>query len=101
MIIVTGSAVARAGELEALLRISTEHVQRSRLEPGCISHGVSRDAENPNRLVFFEEWADRSALAAHFAVPASKAFVRALVGLVSEPPRIKIYEATVVDRDLI
>ncbi len=30
------------------------------------------------RLVFFEQWADRAALLAHFAVPASRDFVRAL-----------------------
>jgi quinol monooxygenase YgiN len=33
---------------------------------------------NPLRLVFVEQWADRAALSAHFAVPASRDFVRAL-----------------------
>jgi len=43
-------------------------VHRSRSEPGCISHAVHVDCENPLRLVFFEQWADRAALLAHFAV---------------------------------
>ena len=45
-------------------------MHRSRKEPGCISHAVHVDCENPLRLVFVEQWADRAALLAHFAVPA-------------------------------
>jgi quinol monooxygenase YgiN len=101
MIIVTGSVIANAGKFEALLAVSVEHVQRSRQEPGCISHGVSRDSENPNRLVFFEEWVDRAALRDHFALPASRNFVRAARQLASEPPTITIYDATAVTGDLL
>ena len=97
MIIVTGSVVAKTGQLEALLAISLEHVRRSRLEPGCISHAVSRDAENAARLVFFEEWADRGALAQHFAVPASREFVKCARQLAEGAPSLRIFEATPVE----
>ena len=78
MIVVTGSVTARQETFEEARRLSLEHVHRSRTEPGCISHAVHIDCENPLRLVFIEQWADRAALAAHFAVPASRNFVRAL-----------------------
>jgi len=94
MIIVTGSLIARADAFDELLKLSQEHVLRSRAEPGCISHGVGRDTENPLRLVFFEEWTDRAALATHFAVADSRAFVKAVAGLVTHPPAINIYDAT-------
>jgi quinol monooxygenase YgiN len=94
MILVTGSLVARAETLDQLVALSLEHVRRSRGEAGCLAHAVHRDVENPLRLVFVEQWADRDALAAHFAVPASNAFVRAATALVDEPPAIQIYEAT-------
>ena len=94
MILVTGSIVARPGTLDALIAHSLEHVRRSRGEPGCVSHAVHRDVENPLRLVFVEEWTDRAALAAHFAVPASGAFVKAASALAAEPPSIRIYDAT-------
>jgi quinol monooxygenase YgiN len=94
MILVTGSIVARAETLDALLAHSLEHVRRSRGEPGCLAHAVHRDVENPLRLVFVEQWADRAALAAHFAVPASIAFVKAASALVDRRPSIEIYEAT-------
>ena len=93
MIIVTGSIAAKAEHLQELLARSLEHVHRSRAEPGCLSHAVHHDAENPLRLVFFEEWADRDALRAHFAVPASGAFVRAATALAAGPPAMAIFEA--------
>jgi len=99
--IVTGSITAKAACLDELLSLSLEHVRRSRSEPGCVSHAVHRDAENPLRLIFFEEWEDREALAAHFAVPASRDFVRAARLLAAEPPVINIYDASQVTVPLI
>ena len=93
MIIVTGSVTGRAETLDELLRLSLEHVHRSRLEPGCLLHSVHRDVEDPNRLVFLEHWADRDALSVHFQVPASGAFAAALRDLAAEPPTLEIYEA--------
>jgi quinol monooxygenase YgiN len=93
MIVVTGDILARADTVDQVLALSLEHVQRSRTEPGCISHAVHRDAESPLRLVFVEQWADRAALLAHFAVPASRAFAKAAGALAAAPPSIQIYEA--------
>jgi quinol monooxygenase YgiN len=94
MIVVTGSVTARQASFDEARRLSLEHVNRSRTEPGCISHSVHVDCESALRLVFIEQWADRAALAAHFAVPASRNFVRALATLAAGPPTIEIYDAT-------
>jgi quinol monooxygenase YgiN len=94
MIVVTGSVTTRQDTFEEARRLSLEHVHRSRSEPGCISHSVHVDCENPLRLAFIEQWADRAALPVHFAVPASRDFVRALGTLVASPPTIEIYDAT-------
>src|SRR5271166_3842983 len=96
MIIVTGSVVARPDTADELLALCLEHVRRSRSEPGCRSHAVHRDAENPLRLVFFEEWDDRSALASHFAVPASRAFVKAAGKLAAATPAMNIFDAAAI-----
>ena len=74
MIVVTGSVEARQDTFDEVRQLSLEHVHRSRNEPGCISHAVHVDCENPLRLVFIEQWTDRAALLTHFAVPASKGF---------------------------
>jgi quinol monooxygenase YgiN len=97
MIIVLGSVVAHAGRFDEALALSEEHVARSRAEPGCIAHAVHRDTENPHRLVFVERWSSREALWAHFAVPASRAFGKALAGLAVEAPTIELFEASAVD----
>jgi len=59
---------------------------------------VHIDCENPLRLVFIEQWADRAALMAHFAVPASRDFVRALQPLAAASPTLEIYDASRLDR---
>jgi quinol monooxygenase YgiN len=96
MIIVTGTVLAREGALDDVLAIATEHVLRSRAEPGCISHAVYRDTENPLRLQFVERWTDMTALKMHFAVPASGDAVRAMAALTTETPSMQMYEASEV-----
>ena len=98
MILVTGSVVAREDSFDEVCRLSLEHVQRSRSEPGCISHAVHVDCEDPLRLVFVERWVDRAALLAHFAVPASRDFVRALQPLTAGATTIEIYEAARIEK---
>jgi quinol monooxygenase YgiN len=98
MIVVTGSVTARQNSVDEVRRLSLEHVHRSRNEPGCISHAVHVDCENPLRLVFIEQWADRAALSAHFAVPASREFVRALQPLAATATTIEIYDATRLEK---
>ena len=93
MIIVTGYAIARTENRDEMLRLSLEHVQRSRLEPGCIEHGVYVDAENPLKLHFYERWADLAAIKAHFAVPESRAFAKQLRALAADPGQMHVYEA--------
>lgn len=96
MIIVLAEVLIREGGLEQALDLSLAHVRRSRTEPGCLSHTVSRDADDPQRLVFVERWADEAALRQHFRVPASREFVDALALLCSARPHIEIHAATPV-----
>ena len=96
MMIVTGSVQIRPQNLAEAIAICLEHVRRSRGEPGCVSHAVSQDAEDPCRLFFFEQWADRAALAEHFAVPQSGEFVAALLRLAISAPEISVYDAEAV-----
>ena len=98
MIVVTGSVTAREDSFDEVRKLSLEHVHRSRAEPGCISHAVHVDCENTLRLVFIEQWADRAALLAHFAVPASRGFVRALQPLSAAASSIQIYDAAPMEK---
>jgi len=93
MLIVTGSVRSRPGSLDEVLALSLEHVRRSRAEPGCLLHRVHQDVEDPMHVVFVEHWEDRAALAAHFAVPASGAFVHALAEHTEGRASLEIYDA--------
>lgn len=95
MVIVTGTIQARLDTLDELRRLSVEHVARSRAEPGCLEHGVAVDANDELRLVFFERWADRDALLAHFCVPASREFAAQVARLAAHPPDLHVYDAGV------
>ena len=94
MIIVIGSVVTTPDSHADILALSLEHVARSRAEPGCIAHNVHQDCETPARLVFVEYWSDMAALHAHFAVPASGEFIRAIRELSPAPTGMKIFDAT-------
>jgi quinol monooxygenase YgiN len=98
MLIVTGSLVARQDSFEELRAQALEHVRRSRGEPGCLSHAVHIDCENPLRLVFVEKWESREALLAHFAVPESRGFVKSARTLAVEASPIGIFEAEPVQQ---
>lgn len=93
MIIITGSVVVRPEHREQALALGIEHSARSRGEPGCIAHSCHTDAENPDRVVFVEQWADMAAVAVHFAVPECWSFVAALSGLADGAPEMTVWSA--------
>lgn len=94
MIIVFGNVQVAPHHMERARRLAREHVERSRQEPGCVSHHVYEDPDRPNHLVFVEEWASEQALKAHFAVPASVEFVNELGRLAASRSRIRLLQAT-------
>ncbi|MGH6710641.1 MAG: putative quinol monooxygenase [Bradyrhizobium sp.] len=98
MILVTGSILARKESFDEVLAACLAHVGRSRTEPGCISHDVHVDCQNPMRLFFFEQWADEAALRTHFAVEGSKTFVRSLKDRIVETTGTRIYRAESIPR---
>ncbi len=97
MIIITGHVQIRPGMREQAIEIGCEHSARSRAEAGCLSHNCHLDAEDENRLHFFEQWRDMAAVQKHFAVPESGAFVQQIAALASAPPKIAIYSAEQVE----
>lgn len=94
MMVLTGDAVATPRTFDGVRKLNLEHVYRSRTELGCISHAAHIDYENPLRVVFVEQWADKQALLAHFQVLASRAFVKTLRGMLSKRSTTQAYDFT-------
>ncbi|HEX4860989.1 MAG TPA: putative quinol monooxygenase [Rhizomicrobium sp.] len=92
MIVVTGIVTAKPETITELTQAAREHVHRSRGEPGCISHHVAVDADDPLTLHFIERWESADALKVHFAVPESRAFWRRLKELAADPGHMQVYE---------
>jgi quinol monooxygenase YgiN len=92
MIVVIGSILARPDTIDELTRLGLEHTRRSRKEPGCISHDIHIDCENPLQIAFTERWADAAALKAHFRVPESGAFVQKAAKLAAAAPELFMYD---------
>jgi quinol monooxygenase YgiN len=90
MLIVTGSITAKADTFDDLLRAALDHVHRSRAEEGCVAHCVYVDCEDPLKLFFYEEWADRPALDAHFEQKGSQAFMAAARELAARSTPLRI-----------
>ena len=97
MIIITGHIQLQPDRREAAITLGCEHSARSRAEAGCLSHNCYLDAEDENRLHFFEQWRDMAAVRKHFAVPESGAFVQQIAALASVPPEIAIYSAEEIE----
>lgn len=97
MIVIIGHIPLQPEHRAQAIRLGCEHSARSRREPGCISHNCYLDAEDENRLHFFEQWQDMAAVQAHFAVPESGNFVRDVAALATARPEISIMDATKLD----
>ena len=96
MIVVIGSFIAKEGQRDTALALGLAHVERSRTEVGCLMFSIHIDAENPNRLVFVEEWRDMAALKTHFKVPECMEFAGRLNELAQSVAPLNIYEATLL-----
>jgi len=93
MILITGHVTMTPEDREHMIALGAEHSARSRGEAGCLAHHCHIDVEDAMRLTFVEEWESIAAARAHFAVPASGAFVAEMRRLSPEPPVICIYAA--------
>jgi len=99
MILITGHVILTPEHRERMIALGAEHSARSRSEPGCLAHNChidvvprqARDGSEYECLVFVEEWADMAAARAHFAVPASGAFVAEMRALSPQPPVMRIF----------
>lgn len=97
MIIITGLLRLDPAKRDEAIALGCEHSERSRKEPGCLSHDCYLAADDPDRMHFFERWADLAAVRTHFSVPESGNFVRQLSACAVAPPEIAVYAADTLE----
>ncbi|MHA7772126.1 putative quinol monooxygenase [Roseibium sp. M-1] len=52
-----------------------ELILLTRQEPGCHMFDIRQNLEEPGRFTLWERWTDKAALAAHFEMPHTKAYL--------------------------
>jgi quinol monooxygenase YgiN len=65
MLIVAGTIEVDPADRETYLKGREEIMRTSRAEPGCLDYVVSADPLEPGRVMLFERWESKEALAAH------------------------------------
>jgi quinol monooxygenase YgiN len=65
VIIVAGHFVVDPEQREQFLDGRAEAMRRSRSEAGCITYAFSPDPLDPGRVLLFEQWESKAALADH------------------------------------
>ncbi len=68
-------------------------LEPSRGEPGCLSYRFFVAPDDPDHILFFEEWKDEQAVEEHFASPHFQELGERLEGLLAQEPTINVYEA--------
>jgi quinol monooxygenase YgiN len=73
MLIVAGTFEVDPAERDTFLKGREEAMRNSRAEPGCLDYVFSADPLEPGRVMLFERWESKEALAAHLeAMRASR-----------------------------
>jgi len=65
MITIVAKLTLKPGKKEEFKTLTEELRRESRKEKGCISYNLYEDINNPNSLVFIEEWKDEEAIKFH------------------------------------
>jgi len=65
MIKVVARFVLKEDKINEFLDLTTELVEKSRKDPGCISYDLFQDVNDPTVCAFIETWEDQEALDNH------------------------------------
>lgn len=77
---IVATVVLKAEKRDELLAVFGRLVELSRQEAGNLRYDLHQDIQNPNRVVFFENWRDQAAIDAHNATEHFQGFLKAIEG---------------------
>ncbi|MFI1675872.1 putative quinol monooxygenase [Streptomyces sp. NPDC020607] len=90
-VIVVGTAKLRADRADEARKLITSVVERSRREPGCLSHEAHEAVGDPLTLVLIEKWASQQDLDSHNQEPWLAKSLGRLVELLTGAPEIQVF----------
>ena len=67
MLIVVARYVVSQGHVDQVAPLLRANAEASRREPGCLEFSVFQDADDPPRILLYEQYTDEAGLQAHAA----------------------------------
>ena len=84
--------VARSETVKETQAVLQGLVDPTRREAGCVRYELMQNRQNAAEFTFVEEWANETALNAHFTTEHVKAAFAKVPALLAEPPDIRQYK---------
>ena len=72
MFVVAARYLIKDGNEKAVIDVLRKMIPISRAEPGCRFYAVNQAADNPRKLLLYEQYVDRAGYEAHMATDAFK-----------------------------
>lgn len=94
MTVLTAYINFQSDKIDAALEACRTVRSHSVKEPGCERYDFFQSPDEPNIVVFVEEWTTRQDLEVHFQQDAFNEFAASIKDLVVSPPEIRIFEST-------
>jgi quinol monooxygenase YgiN len=65
MVIVSAKILTAPGRRDEFIKAAQECIAATRKEAGCLQYELYASTEDPDRLMYFEQWTSREALDTH------------------------------------
>ena len=90
--IITALLTLQPEKKEPFINYTKDLISKSRAEEGNISYTLYQNPNEPEKFVFFEEWASQEAIDIHFATAHFQEFGATVGSYIVSPPVITIYD---------
>lgn len=97
MVVLTAYARVHADRVAEAINACRIVRSQSIHEPGCERYDFFQSPDDPQMIVFVEEWTTIHDLHVHFEQPAFNTFMAAMNDLLESPAEIRIFDAQKVD----
>jgi quinol monooxygenase YgiN len=77
-VVVVARAAIKEGQEAAFMDVANVLVEATRQEPGCLFYALYRSPSDPGSFIFYEEYKDKAAFAAHGSSNHFKTFADAI-----------------------
>ena len=92
MVIVAVTFFVKDGMMDEFMRLSSECIDETRKETGCIQYEMFKAIEDENKMFLFEKWQSRENLADHQKTSHFEKYVSGIGPLLSKDIDIKVFD---------